>query len=82
LISVLLDDRVTAFLAGAAPAAAGAIIGSAIPLAGALSETWQYVLLVAAALALLVLRRSVVPTLLAAGVAGAVTGLLGAPTSL
>ncbi len=39
---LLLDERVTAFLAGAAPAAAGAIIGSAIPLAGALSETWQY----------------------------------------
>ena len=79
---LLLDDRVTAFLAGAAPAAAGAIIGSAIPLAGALSETWQYVLLVAAALALLVLRRSVVLTLLAAGVAGAAAGLLGAPTPL
>jgi len=79
---LLLDDRVTTFLAGAAPAAAGAIIGSAIPLAGALSETWQYVLLVAAALALLVLRRSVVLTLLAAGVAGAAAGLLGAPTPL
>ena len=79
---LLLDDRVTAFLAGAAPAAAGAIIGSAIPLAGALSETWQYVLLVAAALALLVLRRSVVLTLLAAGTVGAVAGLLGAPTPL
>lgn len=32
--------------------AAGAIIGSAIPLAAALSETWQYVVLTAAALAI------------------------------
>ena len=69
----------TAFLAGAAPAAAGAIIGSAIPLAGALGETWQYVVLAAAAIALLALRRSVVLTLLAAGTVGAVAALLGAP---
>jgi chromate transporter len=76
---LLLNERVTAFLAGAAPAAAGAIIGSAIPLAGALSETWQYVVLAAAAVALLVLRRSIVLTLLAAGTVGAVATLLGAP---
>jgi chromate transporter len=76
---LLVDERVIAFLAGAAPAAAGAIIGSAIPLAGALGETWQYVLLAAAAVALLVLRRSVVLTLLAAGIVGAVAGLLGVP---
>ena len=78
---LLVNERVTAFLAGAAPAAAGAIIGSAIPLAGALSETWQYVVLAAAAIALLVLRRSIVLTLLVAGTAGAVAGLLGAPIS-
>jgi len=76
---LLLDERVRAFLAGAAPAAAGAIIGSAIPLAAALSETWQYFLLAGASIALLALRRSVVPTLLAAGMAGAVAGLVGAP---
>jgi hypothetical protein len=63
----------------AAPAAAGAIIGSAIPLAAALSETWQYAVLAAAAVALLAPRRGVVVTLLAAGLAGAVAGLLGAP---
>jgi chromate transporter len=78
---LLLNERVTAFLAGAAPAAAGAIIGSAIPLAGALSETWQYVVLAAAAIALLALRRGIVLTLLAAGTAGAVAGLVGAPIS-
>jgi chromate transporter len=78
---LLLNERVTGFLAGAAPAAAGAIIGSAIPLAAALSETWQYVVLAAAAIALLILRRSIVLTLLAAGTAGAVAGLVGAPIS-
>ncbi|HWX88577.1 MAG TPA: chromate transporter [Solirubrobacteraceae bacterium] len=76
---LLLNERVAALLAGAAPAAAGAIIGSAIPLAGALSEMWQYALLAAAAIALLVLRRSVVLTLPAAGTIGAAAGLLGAP---
>jgi chromate transporter len=76
---LLVNERVIAFLAGAAPAAAGAIIGSTIPLAAALSETWQYAVLVAAALALLLLRRGVVVTLLAAGTVGAAAGLLGAP---
>jgi chromate transporter len=76
---LLANERIVAFLAGAAPAAAGAIIGSAIPLTLALSETWQYLLLAAAAVALLALRRSVVPTLIAAGVVGAAAGLLGAP---
>jgi chromate transporter len=76
---LLVDQRVVAFLAGAAPAAAGAIVGSSIPLAAALGETWQYVLLAAAAVALLAQRRGVVMTLLLAGAVGAVAGLLGAP---
>jgi chromate transporter len=76
---LLVNERVVAFLAGAAPAAAGAIVGSAIPLAAALAETWQFAVLGAAAVALLVLRRGVVPTLIAAGAIGAVAGLLGAP---
>jgi chromate transporter len=76
---LLVNERAVAFFAGAAPAAAGVIIGSAIPLAGALSETWQYFVLGAAAVALLALRHSVVLTLLAAGAIGAVAGLLGAP---
>jgi chromate transporter len=76
---LLVNERVVAFLAGAAPAAAGAIIGSSIPLAAALSETWQYAVLAAAAVALLVLRRGVVLTLIAAGTTGAIAGLLGAP---
>jgi chromate transporter len=77
---LLSSERVLAFLAGAAPAAAGAIIGSAIPLTMAIGETWQYLVLAAAAPALLVFRRSVVTTLLAAGIAGTVAALLGAPT--
>jgi chromate transporter len=76
---LLVNERVLGFLAGAAPAAAGAIIGSSIPLAGAIGERWQYVVLAAAAVALLALRRPVVMTLLAAGGAGALAGLLGAP---
>ncbi len=67
------------FLAGAGPAAIGAILGSAIPLAGALTETWQYLVLAAAALALMLARRGVVSVLLAAGALGAALALTGAP---
>ncbi len=68
-----------AFLAGAGPAAIGAILGSAIPLAGALSCGWQFALLGLAAVALLALRRGVVAVLLAAGAVGAVVALAGGP---
>jgi chromate transporter len=78
---LLANRRVTAFLAGAARAAAGAIIGSAIPLTAALSQTWQYGVLGAAAISLLVLRRGVVVTLLAAAAIGSAAALLGAPLS-
>ena len=71
------DQRVRAFLDGAGPAAIGAILGSAIPLALALSEPWQYALLGGAAILLLVLRRSVVFTLLAAGAVGTLVALAG-----
>jgi chromate transporter len=76
---MLSNPRFRAFLGGAAPAAIGAIIGSAVPLTRALGETWQYVVLGAAALWLLALRRGVVSALLVAGVAGAVAALGGAP---
>ncbi len=72
-------EHVTAFLAGAAPAAAGAIIGSAATLATALSQTWQYGFLAVSAVVVVALRRSVVLMLIAAGVAGAAARLLGAP---
>jgi chromate transporter len=73
------DHRARAFLDGAGPAAIGAILGSAVPLTEALSETWQYVVLAGAALLLLALRRGVVATLLAAGAAGVVVALVGGP---
>jgi chromate transporter len=76
---MLVNQRVQAFLGGAAPCAAGAIVGAAVPLSAALSEAWQFAVLAAAAVALLVLRRGVVPTLLVAGCAGAAGALLGAP---
>jgi chromate transporter len=71
------DERARAFLAGAGPAAVGAILGSAIPLARALHEPWQLGVLGAAAILLLVLRRGVVTTLLLAGTAGVVVALAG-----
>jgi len=73
------NPRVQAFLDGAGPAAIGAIIGSAIPLALALQETWQFAVLALAALALLAFRRGVVSVLLTAGLIGVLAGLAGAP---
>lgn len=73
------DRRAQAFLGGAGPAAIGAILGAALPLATALSVDWQFVVLAGAGLVLLVLRRSIVPTLLAAGAVGASLALAGAP---
>jgi chromate transporter len=73
------DPDARAFLGGAGPAAIGAILGSAIPLAAALSCAWQFAVLAAAALALLVARRGVVAVLLAAGAAGASVALAGGP---
>lgn len=67
-----------AFLDGAGPAAIGAILGGAILLAAALSQAWQFALLALAAVALLLLRRGVVETLLGAGAIGVVVALLGA----
>ena len=72
------DQRALAFLDGAGPAAIGAIVGSAVPLALAITEAWQVAVLAAAALALLA-RRGVVSTLLLAGFAGALIGLAGGP---
>ncbi|HTW12363.1 MAG TPA: chromate efflux transporter [Solirubrobacteraceae bacterium] len=70
--------RAQAFLDGAGPAAIGAILGSAVPLAEALRHGWQYALLAAAAVALLILRRNVVEVLVGAGVVGVAAVLAGA----
>ena len=72
------DLNARAFLEGAGPAAIGAILGAAVPLAGALSEPWQDVVLAAAAAALLVLRRSVVLVLVGAAGIGLVLMWAGA----
>ena len=74
------DHGAHVFIAGAAPAAVGAILGAAIPLAAALREGWQFALLATAAFVLLVLRRGVVATLLGAAAVGVlVVVVLGAP---
>ncbi|HEY7381610.1 MAG TPA: chromate efflux transporter [Gaiella sp.] len=78
---LLANRDVRAFLDGAAPAAIGAILGSAIPLALAIDETWQVTVLAGAAVALFLVRRGVVLTLLAAGTVGAAAVVLGAPLS-
>jgi chromate transporter len=70
---------VRAFLDGAGPAAIGAILGSAIPLARALGEPWQYAVLAGAAVLLLALRRGPVLTLLSAAATGVVIVLAGGP---
>jgi chromate transporter len=73
------NDKARGFLDGAGPAAIGAILGSAVTLAAALHEGWQFGLLAAAAVALLIIRRSVVETLVGAGAVGVILALAGAP---
>jgi chromate transporter len=64
-----------AFLDGAGPAAAGAILGVAVPLLAALEVGWQYAVLGGAAV--LVLRLSPVWALVGGAVAGLVAALTG-----
>jgi chromate transporter len=73
------NRRVQAFLVGAGAAAIGAIGGSALPLARALSDWWQLGVLALAGLALFGLRRGVVGVLVGAGGLGVVAALAGAP---
>jgi chromate transporter len=73
------DSGPRAFLEGAGPAAIGAILGSAVPLTQALTETWQYAVLAAGAASLLLLRRGVVVTILGAAAAGAIIVVAGGP---
>jgi len=74
------DPRMRAFLDGAGPAALGAILGSAVPLARSLQEGWQFATLAGAAALLLAARRGVVLTLLAAAATGVVAVAAGAPS--
>jgi chromate transporter len=73
------NHRARAFLDGAGPAAIGAILGSAVTLAGGIDETWQIAVLAAATVTLLVARRGVVETLVASGGVGVALALAGAP---
>jgi chromate transporter len=76
----LRTNRVAqSFLSGAGPAAIGAIAGAAIPLALAIGHVWQVFVLAGAFVVIVGLRRSVVLTLVAAGVIGAVGAALGLP---
>jgi chromate transporter len=83
--SVLRTSRAAqAFLDGAGPVAIGAILGSAVLLAGTLREPWQFAVLAGAAVLLLgpalpVVRRGVVLTLLAAAATGVLVALAGGP---
>jgi chromate transporter len=64
-----------AFLDGAGPAAVGAVLGAAVPLARAIGEPWQVAVLAAAALALL--ARLAPVWVLAAGAAAGLAAALG-----
>ncbi|MDX6540745.1 MAG: chromate transporter, partial [Gaiellales bacterium] len=68
-----------AFLAGAGPAAIGAIAGAVVPLTGALTQWWQYAVLGGASVAVLLLRQGVVSVLLCAGAVGVLVALAGGP---
>lgn len=57
-----------AFLDGAGPAAVGAIVGAAVPLAAGIDATWQVVVALLAAVALALGRAPIVVLLAAAGV--------------
>jgi chromate transporter len=70
------STRARAFLDGAGPAAVGAILGAAVPLAEAIEESWQYGLLAAAAV-VLALGRPAIWALLGAAVAGLVAAGAG-----
>ena len=72
------NRTVRAFLDGAGPAAIGAILGSAVPLALTLTRTWQWCILAGAAVLMLAVRRGPVLTLLTAAGAGVLIVLAGA----
>ena len=67
------------FLTGAGSASIGAIAGSTVPLAFALSHLWQLGVLGLAAVWLLALRRGVVTTRVGAGALGVVVAMAGLP---
>jgi chromate transporter len=73
------NRTVQAFLAGAGPAAIGAIAGSAVVLGWSLTHLWQVPVLALAAFWLLALRRGVVSALIGAACLGVIAAALGWP---
>jgi chromate transporter len=71
------SEAARTFLAGAGPAAIGAIAGAAITLGLGLTQIWQVAVLALAAGWLLALRRGVVPAILGAAAIGVVVALSG-----
>lgn len=71
--------RARAFLEGSGPAALGAILGSAVPLAMGLDATWQWLVLAVAATLLLSRRASLLPVLGGAALVGLLVAVLGGP---
>ncbi len=65
------------FLDGAGPAAIGAVLGAAIPLAISLTHLWQFSLLLVAAVALIRFKVSVVIVILSAGTISGILFHLG-----
>ena len=77
-VRVRQSPTARAFLDGAGPAAVGAILGAAVPLAQAIEETWQWAVLAAAAIVLLA-GRPALWALVGGALAGVVAWLAGAP---
>ncbi len=77
--SIRRNPRVQAFLAGAGPAAIGAIAGSTVPLGLELAHLWQLAVLGLAAIWLLGLRRGIVTAIVGSGIIGMIAALAGAP---
>jgi len=74
------NGSVQSFLAGAGPAAVGAIAGSAVALGLTFQHLWQTPVLGGALLWLLAVRRGVVGGIVLAGLAGVALWSIGVPT--
>jgi chromate transporter len=69
------SPRARAFLDGAGPAAVGAVLGAAWPLASAMHAWWQGAVLAAAAVALFVARAAPVYVLLGGAIVGVIASI-------
>ncbi len=76
---VRASARAQAFLLGSGPAALGAIVGSAVPLAAGIEESWQWALLALTAALLLPRRLGVIWVLLLAALLGIAASVAGLP---